>query len=169
MKHWDMKKLALALLFVTPIASPAQELDGYSDLCQADLSGCADHYNYFNFCRPMSLVFDNERASEFYVSFVEDRAKTIVESRLRAARLYDSTATNSNLQLIVWSESGTTNIRLMYAKPKEDLATGIILVNPKEWGTMRGPGEDSAMLQAVSELMDGFINEYLRVNESFCD
>ena len=60
-----------------------------------DVSG-SDRFKFFNECRPMNLVVedydDNDDAEA--IGLTVARIRTLAESRLRAARLYDADAAN---------------------------------------------------------------------------
>lgn len=175
-----MKKLALAaLMLAAPIMAqdsatlPAEE--SQADAIEGNLELASDfrfdRFSLFNHCKPMSLMFRNEEAGEYYMTFYADRVRTIVESRLRAARLYDPAATGAMFTVDVTERSSQpSELVLSYGKPRLDLASGITLIKLDRMNSTRGPGGFSdQMLQLLSEAMDQFINDYLRVNETWCD
>lgn len=190
-----MKKLALAaLMLAAPIMAqdsatlPAgesladaieetQELQEFIDAAEAAIADFFSEesqielFTLYNHCKPMSLMFFNEEAGEYYMTFYADRVRTIVESRLRAARLYDSAATDAIFQVEYREKSSErSELVLRYAKPRLDLASGVTLIDSKPMGIIwHTGGLSDQILQLLSEAMDEFINDYLRVNETWCD
>ena len=164
----------LVLMFSAPIS--AQDANNIDDIPWSDDKQCSanneDCFELFNYCKPMTLMLINEWAGEYFVKYYADRVRTIAESRLRSARLYDSSSTNEILQIVVSFDEMFSQVLLLYAKPKYDLSSGITMVSPVRVVVMRGGSGDTydadAVLQAISEAMDTFINDYLRVNEPAC-
>ena len=146
-------------------AAEAFIADFFSEESQTEL------FRLYNHCKPMSLTFHNDKAGEYYMTFYADRVRTIVESRLRAARLYDSVATDTTFEVAYHHKSsGQSELLLFYAKPMRDLASGIIRIIPSyTLSSSFNGGFSDQMLQLLSEAMDQFINDYLRVNETWCD
>ena len=140
----------------------------------------------FNNCEPMRFWLDSPDSTGSDIENIEDRIQTMAESRLRAARLFafEVTPTTSSMVVFVASfpisrDPGDTQIGVVafvvvsYRKLVED-AWG----NTRPAETWSGPsyflqdGTEKAITsriaQSVSELIDSFILEYLRVNESAC-
>lgn len=105
-------------------------------------------------------------------SDIEDRVHTLMESRLRAARLYGDHMGAPFLLVSVNSmESGSAfSFSLELFKRVRDSASGLVY-SVVTWSTTvlgtygRRP---DFILQFVSESVDEFILEYLRVNEDYC-
>lgn len=99
----------------------------------------------------------------------EARLQAAAESRLRSARLYDSDAV-AYLYVNVNVVGRAFNIRLEYEKLVRDVATGKLGRAPT-WNTggigTHG-GDAGYIVSTLSEKLDQFLVEYLRVNESAC-
>ena len=114
------------------------------------------------------------------IGLTEERIETLAESRLRVARLYDAAALhvyhspyleiNVNINVSENRRSGTFNIRVSFEKYLFDAVSG------RNWPTSSWEtgsygthgGNADYILQSVSEKIDRFILEYLRVNETAC-
>lgn len=175
-----MHTLARTLIFLAlaaPTAVPAQDLDGFSNPleglgreCLADDSEC---FELFNRCEPIAVavgVSDNE------IRLTEERVRTAIESRLRAARLYDL---NVGPYLLVTvdlvaeefpSEMNIFTVSAEFRKWMLDELTGHTMLSGR-WEVQNFGQTDDAgfILQIISEQMDRFINDYLRVNGPACD
>ena len=171
-----MKKLAPALLILmltAPTVSAAQDPDGFNNPLEGSARDCLadyiDCFRLFNNCEPIDVaigVLSNE------LGLTEERVRTAIESRLRSARLYDQ---NSGPYLSVYvdlfpEEDNTPfSYRLTFRKLLTDDLTGHTGAG-STWSTGKFGITDEAglILQGISEKMDEFINEYLRVNEPAC-
>ena len=153
-----MNRIALlALLILAPVA-----------WSQEDEITDGDKFRLWNECRPMSLVVSIDSDAE-NIGLTKQDVETAVRSRLRAARLYDG----ENI-LALYVEVGVVGnafgIQYVYSKPVKDFSSGIVNF-ADTWsrivfGTHRQ--ESSFILSSLSNLVDHFIDEYLRVNESDC-
>ena len=123
----------------------------------------AERFQLFNACESMSLlaiVLDQE---------LRERVETMAESRLRAARLYDAdadrSAVSSLLSIEIFGVVGQAEVvMLSYFKPARDSFS-------ERWflaGTWEVHGMYRDSVQGLSELLDRFVLEYLRVNEAAC-
>ena len=132
----------------------------------------ADRFQLFTWCQPLgiSVYVQGDQADD--IDLTEERVRTMVESRLRAARLYDShdgvpflevsiltlddgRAFAMQLQLWKWLRDDMTGLE-RGSSTWEDLGFGT-------------HGEDAGfVMQGLSERLDGFILEYLRMNEGYC-
>ena len=134
-------------------------------------------FELFNNCEPMGLSVNSQ--------FIKDRIQTMAESRLRAARLFAFEVTPTTSSMVVFvgrsqiKDTDGTQIGVMavanvsYRKLVEDA-----------WGNARpaetwssfiyngyGGTEEAitgGIMQNMSEMIDGFLLEYLRVNEAAC-
>ena len=119
---------------------------------------------------PAVFVFGDE-AEEF--GLTEERVRTMAESRLRAARLYGDGLSPSALDVLIRTlDSGVAfTIAIRLGKVSlYDPASGV-LGHAITWEqvTFGQHGRDASfILQNLSEMLDGFILEYLRVNEGYC-
>ena len=136
-----------------------------------DPSTSLDCFQLWNACRPLYLIveFLPEDAEE--IGLTEERIQTAAESRLRAARLYDAEAADHFLYVNVNVVERAFSIDVGYRKLLHDEALDIGGM-AETWNTgaagMHGGSGASFILQGVSEHMDLFVVEYLRVNEPAC-
>ena len=131
-----------------------------------------DRFQLFTSCQPLeiSVHVQGDQADE--IDLTEERVRTMVESRLRAARLYDShdsvpylavdiltlkdgPAFARQIQLSKWNRDGVTG-----------LERGSFTWESLSFGTHGG--DAGFIMQGLSEDLDRFILEYLRVHEGYC-
>ncbi len=151
--------LAAALVAVSSGSASAQDV---SDL---------ERFQLFAECRPMSLVFGNRRVDEAKIGLTRERLQTLAEGRLRGARLYDAEVPNFLAINVSASIRGAFAVEVSYYKGLYDFATDQFGM-AQTW-TRGSFGEHSRdpgiILQGLSDLLDRFILEYLRVNEAACE
>ena len=128
------------------------------------------HFQLFSNCRPMELVVENLHSDAAGIGLAKGAILASVESRLRSARLYDSDAGVPYLYVNVNVSGLAFSVDLEYNKfvfePVAD-ASGIAAT----WslGLTGTHGRDASyILSTVSELMDLFLLEFLRVNDEAC-
>ena len=122
----------------------------------------SDRFQLFNECRRMYLIaLVNPAVGN------EDTIETLVRRRLRAARLYSERLGDDTAVLqVVYGFGRNTPVRLSYVKHLYDPVSETYGRAPA-W--RRRPTRDYARArQHLSDLLDHFIHEYLRVNESAC-
>ena len=156
--HCYCLALALALAAVWPGHATAQDVSDF------------DRFRLFNECRPMDLVvedYDDDDAEA--IGLTEARIRTLAESRLRAARLYDADA-GTWLYVNVNIEARGFSLSLDYKKLVYDAISGETrYATTFESGGAGSHGRNAGfILQGLSEYLDGFILDYLRVNEAAC-
>ena len=123
----------------------------------------AERFGLFNACEPMlpiAIVLDQG---------LRERVETMAESRLRAARLYDAaadrSAVSSLLSIEIFGVVGQAEVvMLSYRKLVRDSFSERWFL--AETWAVHGMYRDS--VQGLSELLDRFVLEYLRVNEASC-
>ena len=142
--------------------------------------GQPDQYELFNACKPMQiwlLIDSGDEPAEpptggspvqprGHRDLSYDRLQSAVESRLRAARLFNREAAAAVLvQVWFWGETAVS-IRTEFKQP--------IVVPGTEWhafATMWSQGmigPPNALVEMLSEHLDRFLTAYLRVNEPSC-
>ena len=131
-----------------------------------------DRFKLFNECEPMNLSVEdyNNEAGWADIGLTVDRLQTMAESRLRAARLYDATALPF-LYVNVKVVSRGFSLGVDYLKRLYDPVSDESNYAPT-WdigGAGTHGGDAGFILQGLSEDLDRFILEYLRVNEDACD
>ena len=103
------------------------------------------------------------------IGLTSERVQTIAESRLRAARLYDADSL-FNLHVRVSVLSRVFFIEVAFNKVLFDVASATIFeASTWEQGSIGRSGDPGFILQGLSELLDRFILDYLRVNEDACN
>ena len=130
-----------------------------------------DRFQLFNECRQMDLVVEDydDDAGGAALGLTVARIRTLAESRLRAARLYDADAAPW-LYVNAHVRSRGFSLNVEYKKLVYDAVSGetnyATMWNVNGTGTHGG--DAGFILQGLSEHLDGFILEYLRVNEAAC-
>ena len=131
-----------------------------------------DRFQLFNECGPMNLVVEDygDDAGWTDIGLTVDRIQTMAESRLRAARLYDATALPILLINVNVVGRGFS-LRVGYNKVVYDGVSGETnYATTRNFASTGTHGGDAGfILQGLSEYLDRFILEYLRVNEDACD
>ena len=131
-----------------------------------------DRFRLFNECTPMDLAVEEYRGDADWadVGLTADRIQTMAESRLRAARLYDGTAL-AYLYVNVNVLSGIFSVGVDYKRQVYDALSGETnYATTWNSGSVGTHGGDAGyILQGLSEDLDRFILEYLRVNEDACN
>ena len=136
---------------------------------QLCLAGEFDCFGLFNRCEPIGLHVYVESNG---LGLTDERVRTVAESRLRAARLFDQEsgpflAINVDLP----EDRNLFSYDLSFLKwMTDDVTKDMGLVGRWETSRFGTHGNDAGfILQGISELMDSFINEYLRINEPACN
>ena len=145
-------------------------------------------FNLYNACRPMGLrvwASPGSRAPDDDASEISrwlgdhrrfnDRFHVAAESRLRAARLYadlsnDAETHGAFLYIGVNVVGPAMCLRVEYVKRLKDPVSGETFPAGTWMESSTGTygGDDGFIVQSVSELLDKFLVEYLRVNEEAC-
>ena len=156
------RALALvAVLAVSPFVSDAFGKDGVSDY---------ERFQLFVNCEPMQLVVEGLQpgAAEFGLSV--EQIQAAAESRLRSARIYDSDSL-SYLYINVTIVGSAFSINISYRKPVLDIASESIW-SATTWNAGRTGthGRDAGyILSGISQHLDVFLADFLRVNEEACN
>ena len=127
-----------------------------------------------NRCPWLLNLFIHDEAE---IGLTEERIQTIAESRLRAARLYQ----DGGLDALLWADhylyvnvlvvGNAFTFKVGYHKKLHDEKSGMSNF-AQTWttGAAGTHGRDAGyILQNLSENIDRFIVEYLRVNEGSCN
>jgi len=147
-----------------------------------------DKFQLWNDCKPVDLVvslsIQDPLNDSTGTGLTEDRIRTAIESRLRAARIYTGSYFDLDADvdyngggiLIVGLDSVGVgfSITILFAMPVyrpdiDEYGAGILWLDGVT-GTSGILGDGSGfVLQSVTEQTDKFINEYLRVNAEACN
>ena len=161
--------LLLALL-ATPSAAQNQTEEAQDQVeCVAEAIEC---FNLFNHCEPMDFSVWRDQND---IGLTRERIATMIQNRLTAARLYDESARYALTVRVAilddLDDSSVFRVDIEYDKTLLDEITGNSFFRTS-WSTGgygTHAGNAGIVLQAISERMDQFINEYLRINAPACD
>ena len=128
-----------------------------------------DRFKLFSACQPMYLVVEGMAPDASEIGLTEESVRAAVESRLRAARLYDAEATHL-LYVNVNVVGPVFHVALALNKRVYDLSSDTInLATTWHTGATGTHGGDAGyILSAVSRHMDRFLVAFFRVNEAAC-
>ena len=131
-------------------------------------------FKLYNDCRAMRLVIENlEGKYAKEIDLTRDRLRSLTESRLRAARLYTEESSKANgamLYVNVQVVGPAFWVRLEYKKSLRDpVTTSTLGATTWQRGTLGTSRNRGYILQSLSEYLDNFLVEYLRVNEEACE
>lgn len=130
-----------------------------------------EQFKLFTSCQPIYLIVYPPRLS----GLTEEQVRMVTESRLKASRLHESDISPlSDVGLLrvsvqVREETRVTVSKVEFLKPFSDQYTSQYkhLVT---WERASYTVDDANLaMQEISELMNYFISEYLRVNKSACE
>ena len=130
----------------------------------------ADRFRLWNDCRTMGLAVEDLPKSATEIGLTKEAVTVAVRSRLRAARLYRADDGVPFLPVTLNVVGSAFSISVEYLKWVKDRASGISS-GATTWarGSTGTHGRDASyILSAVSQHVDAFIDEYLRVNEAAC-
>ena len=129
-----------------------------------------DRFQLFNNCDPMALVVESLHDDAADIGLTEERLQFAAESRLRGARLYTSDRSRPYLYVNVNVAGKAFSTSLKYVKKMRNLATGNTGVASAWSRGITGTHGEAAefIISGLSGLLDRFLTEYLRVNESAC-
>lgn len=151
--------VALALL----LAAPSVAAEKITDV---------DLFGLWHGCYSMGLLVSSEGAAD--IGLTKEAITVAARSKLRAARLYRTDPGTPFLFVRVHVVRTAFHISVDYIKWVEDSVSGVSRP-ARTWerlstGTHRRDASyASYILSAVSQKMDEFIDEYLRVNRNACD
>ena len=164
-----MKKIliALAMLVILPAARADDEV------------GSIDIFKLCTSAEKIDLIVEDTPADAIEIGLTAERIENVAESRLRAARIYDPEGgdflhiqtnaiapTFTSGEKIGDGQSVAAAYELGFNKPVFDPDVNEIGY-AKTW--KQGAilfGDADFIVQAISEAVDSFISEFLRVNES---
>lgn len=140
-------------------------------LCALPALGQTDteRFGLFAACRPMAVVVGDLSTDASEIGLTEGSIQTAAESRLRAARLYQSESPINALLVEISVVGSAFNIDVDFVKWVRD-AHGKIGI-ARTWGTeTTGTHGRSGnyIMSALSQDLDKFILKYLQVNEAEC-
>ena len=121
-------------------------------------------------CTPIRLLVEDLPEDAREISLTRQRIQNMAESRLRAARMYDEEV-HPHLYINVNVVGRAWSVILELNKVLDDQVSGHqSFASTWDSGSTGTHGGDAGyIMQSVSEHLDRFILEYLRVNEEYCD
>ena len=132
-----------------------------------------ESYEYFKLfaeCRPMDLLVEHLSSKAAEIGLTKESIRAAAESRLRAARLF-SPESKQYLYINISVVGAAFSISVEYKKlvydPLSDLTFSVITWIDGMTGTYSGQQSDY-ILSSLSEMLDRFLVEFLRVNEEAC-
>lgn len=132
-----------------------------------------DRFKLYNACRPMEVLVEDFPNEARGLGLTRQGFEVAAESRLRAARLYSEDRNENGgayLYLMTTVVSRAFTVEVHYKKVVTDDFQ--IAVPASTWrdGFIGTYGRDASyIMSSLSELLDQFLAEYLRVNEAECD
>ena len=165
MRRWIV--LGVALLALGGASAGAQQSD-------TDRAAQFERRVLFNGCGPMAVTIRSPERPRLAAP-VQDAA----ESRLRAARVHADELTGPQqsalivaIELIPEDGVGRYQVSVKYEKPVMDQVTGLTRIASgsvgARFGVEDGVNDGAEILNAVSQLLDQFLERYLRVNAEAC-
>ena len=154
------------------------------DALDTGLISGEEAFKLWNDCRPIAFSVHLQGKNEASkIGLTKEAIETAVRSRLRGARIFrDNPDLRSQLPtrerrygfLQVQVHLGGTYVSwsIRFEKLMTDLATDLVGWTPTGW--RRGAfgehaGDGNYILSSIAPVIDEFIDDYLRVNESACD
>ena len=135
----------------------------------------------YNACRPMRVAVGSSLSMSdgSTIDLLPDRIQAVAERRLRERGLYPDLGSESNRPHLVVSvnidevcaeKSYAYDITLRYNKLVTDAATGVehTATTWRSGSGGSGATDSEFIVESFVELLDGFMEEYLRVNEEDC-
>ena len=118
----------------------------------------------------MYLLVERLSSDEADIGLTEARIQTAAEARLRSARIYDDSVRSPYLYIQVTVVGRAFNFDISFKKRLYDPVTDR-RASATTWnlgGTGTHGGDAGYVLRALSEFVDTFVLDYLRVNEAAC-
>ena len=149
---------SFGLLVLAIITAPVQDVTDF------------DRFALFNNCESMFLLVETLPDGAADIRLTKERLQVAAESRLRGARLYTSDRSRPYLYVNVNVAGKAFSTSLRYTKKMLDLATDNTGEASAWYRGITGTHGKNAeyVVSSLSILLDRFLTEYLRVNESAC-
>lgn len=164
-----MRIILVALLLIWTSMATAQEGVDSDFPTVEEFQAMNDEFGLSTNCQPIGLfvLIDNNQKE---LELDEETIQNAVESRLRSARLYDDSWSSSQLEVYVHVVGLAFNITLSLEKFVTDSITGHPGI-AKTWQTIATGthgNDENYIVSAISQYIDSFLVEFLRVNEGAC-
>lgn len=136
-------------------------------VAEVEAQSVKERFKLFAACKPMGVYVDLwEQGDVKKFGIQEDKIRAALESRLRAAHLYQADALNVLAIEILVSSKGIAVADIEYHKMLYDPASEDVGL-ASTWGWSISD-HSSAIYSFIAETVDKFLAEYLRVNEVAC-
>ena len=132
-----------------------------------------NRFKLFNACRPMRLVIARLHDDTPAIGLTENALQAAAESRLRVARLYTEDKQKADTAILFVNVNvfrRAFSVDVQYLKLVTDAfgATFPAVTRSIESTGMHG-GDAGYIVQTLSQDLDKFLADYLRVNEAACE
>ena len=129
-----------------------------------------ERFELFNQCRPMRLLVEGLPESAENTGLRQDDVQAVAESRLRGARLYTFPGSGGaylhiRVSVVERAFSIALEFRRWVLDPVNDTSGSAATWHKGSIGTSI---DADHILSGVSRLLDEFLADYMRVNESHC-
>lgn len=180
-----MKLLCLLIslmLALSPAMSQAESSKGNKK--EQEIPSCVDKtiprllridsdikgFRLYTQCRGMEIAVGVQQSKSSKFDLTKKAIRNTVESRLRSARLYDAEA-DQFIEVYVNTVGNAFSTSLQFKKYLNDDSSGTSwwAVTWENGYTGTHSNDSGFILSGISTLMDGFLVEYLRVNEKACE
>lgn len=148
-------------------------LCGMPLLVQGQTASAVDRFGLLNECRPMKLAVEQQSDDAKKIGLTRERLRFAVESRMRSARLYadsSSEASAAFLHINVNVVRSAFMVNVAYWKRVWDPVSEVLhsAVTWQSGSTGTHANDGGYIVQSLSEHVDRFLVEYLRVNKKDC-
>lgn len=155
--RWRRSGLLLGLLLLAvPLSVRAQDES-------------QERFELFTRCAAMDLRVSFQDNADGASNLTIGQIERAVRSRLRAARLYRETS-SFMLRVFVMAQSQAFSVDLSFYKSLYDSTSSVqgLAITWQSGGVGTHGGNANYVLSSISQEMDEFLDDYLRVNESAC-
>ena len=164
---------SFAVLFLALAATlPAATADTTSDPARTANNTDSENFRLFNECRPIFVDIGQLTTESRAFGLHKEDLRIAAETRLRVARLLASEDDRgtSGLFIDAIADPKTYSIEVNHSKPLEDRFGHYGMAVTKSYARSGTNSTDTGFIfWGLSELMDEFLLDYLRVNTAACD
>lgn len=128
-------------------------------------------FELFSNCEPISILVEGLSREALNIGLTKESVQNAVESRLRSARIYSSNPTlHSSLYISVNVSNRSFSIALEFNKRVFDLFTKTYgtAITWSDGGIGTHGNRVGGILSSLSQLMDDFLVDFLRINDEAC-
>ena len=134
------------------------------------ISETRKRFQLFTYCEPMFIVVENLNQHALKIGLTMESIQNAVESRIRSARLFDKHSGKAFLYVNVNIVGPAYSISVEFKKILSD-PLSLVTWPATTWddGSTGTHGGDSRyILSSISEHIDRFLVQFLRVNDEAC-